>query len=203
MCVCVCVCMCVYIHVYTLISGCTFYSTDLLFQNPFYPEVTFFDEPQEKVFSSIDGHADFDNGVEITVPPRAVSPGTTVSVKVQPSFAPKDVFVLPQGVHSASPSYLITGSSKLDGDVTLTLEHHVRVSNDDDANDLMFLQADTTPQISDSATVYEYKEVPEAKAEFLPGENTGKLTARRLSDKFVKVGRKIKKWLHSELHDKL
>ena len=181
-----------------------FYScTDPLFQNPCYPDVTFFNEPQEKAFSSSGGHVDFDNGVEITVPPRAVPPGTTISVKVQPSFASKDVFVMPQGIHSASPSYLITGSSKLDGDVTLTLEHHVKVSTDDDANDLLFLQADTTPQTSDSASVYEYKEVPDARAEFLPEENTGKLTTRTLSDKFVKVGRRIKKWFNSELQDKL
>ena len=182
------------------ISGCLFCScTDPLLQNPSYPDVTFFDDPQEKVLSSSGGHVDFDNGVEITVPPLAVPLGTTVRVKVQPSFAPKDVFVMPQGIHSASPSYLITSGSKLDGDVTLTLEHHVRVSTDDDANDLLFLQADTTPQTSDSASVYEYKEVPEATTEFLPGETTGRLTTRRLSDKFVKVGRRIKEWFNSEL----
>ena len=154
---------------------------------------------RRKFYLPVEGHVDFDNGVEITVAPRAVPLGTTVSVKVQPSFAPKDVFVMPQGIHSASPSYLITSGSKLDGDVTLTLEHHVRVSTDDDANDLMFLQADTTPQTSDSASVYEYKEVPESRTEFLPGETTGRLTTRRLSDKFVKVGRRIKEWFNSEL----
>ena len=208
-CVCVCgggggggsgmyVCLSLY-HTHA-ISGCLFcYCTDPLFQNPSYPDVTFFDDPQEKVLSSSGGHVDFDNGVEITVPPCAVPLGTTVSVKVQHSFAPKDVFVMPQGIHSASPSYLITSGSKLDGDVTLTLEHHVKVSTDDDANDLLFLQADTTPQTSDSASVYEYKEVPEARTEFLPGETTGRLTTRRLSDKFVKVGRRIKEWFNSEL----
>ena len=181
------------------INGCLFCScTDPLLQNPSYPDVTFFDDPQEKVLSSSGCHVDFNNGVEITVPPRAVPPGTTVSVKVQSSFAPKDVFVMPQGIDSASPSYLITNGSKLDGDVTLTLEHHVKVSTSDDANDLLFLQADTTPQTSDSANVYEYKEVPEARAEFLPGENTGKLTTGRLSDKFVKVGRRIKDWFNSK-----
>ena len=171
--------------------------TDPLIQNSSYPDVTFFDEPQEKAFSSSGGHVDFDNGIEITVPPRAVPSGTTVSVKVQPNFAPTDVFVMPQGIHSASPSYLITGSdSKLDGDVTLTMEHHVNVSTNDDAKDLLFLQADTTPQTSDSASVYEYKEVPEARAEFLPGENSGKLTTRRFPFKFFKIGlrKRVKKW---------
>ena len=171
-------------------------------QNPSYPDVTFFDEPQEKAFSSSGGHVDFDNGAEITVPPRAVPPGTTVSVKVQPSFAPKDVFVMPQGIHSASPSYLITAGSgaELDRDVTLTLEHHVKVSTNDDASDLLFLQADTTSQSSDSASVYEYKEVPEARTEFLPGESRGKLTTRRFSFKFFKIGlrKRVKKWFTGE-----
>ena len=171
-------------------SSCICSCTGPLLRNPSYPDVTFFDKPQEKVFSSNGERVDFDNGIEITIPQGAVPPGTTVSIKVQPSFAPKDVFLMPQGVQSASPSYLITGSKfELDGDMTLTLEHHIKVSTDDDASDLLFLQADTTPQTSDSASVYEYKEVPEARAEFLPGENTGKLTTRRLSDKFVKVGR--------------
>ena len=171
-------------------------------QNPSYPDVTFFDEPQEKALSSSGGHVDFDNGVEITVPPRAVPLGATVSVKVQPSFAPKDVFVMPQGIHSAGPSYLITTRSdaELDRDVTLTLEHHVNVSTDDDANDLLFLQADTTPQSSDSASVYEYKEVPEARTEFLPGESRGRLTTRRFSFKFFKIGlrKRVKKWFTGE-----
>ena len=182
------------------ISGCLICScTDPLLQTPSFPDVTFLDGPQEKVLSSSGGHIDFNNGVEITVPPNAVPPGTTVSVKVQHSFAPKDVFVMPQGIHSASPSYLITSGSKLDGDVTLTLEHHIKVSTDDDANNLLFLQADTTPQTSDSASVYEYKEVPEARTECLPGETTAKLTTRLFSDKFFKVGRRIKELFNSEL----
>ena len=71
-----------------------------------------------------------------------------------------------QGIHSASPSYLITSGSNLDGD-------GVKVSTDGAAGDLLFLQADTTPQTSDSASVYEYKGVPEARAEFHPRETTG------------------------------
>ena len=171
-----------------------------MFRDPSHPNVTFFAEPKEKVFSSSGGHVDFDNGVEITVPPRAVPLETTITVKVQPSFAPSDVFVMPQGIHSASPNYLITRSgSTLNRDVTLTFKHHVKVRNEEDANDLTFLHADSSPSRSDSQlSVYEYKEVPEAKAEFLPGENTGKLTTRRFSNKFVKVGRRIKKWLSSE-----
>ena len=161
---------------------------DPLFQKPSYPDVTFFDEPQEKEISSSGGHIDFDVGVEITVPPHAVPPGTTATVKVQPSFAPKDVFVMPQGIQSASPSYLITGCGsefKVNGDVTLTLEHHVNVTADDS---LMFLQADAAPIICNSTNVYEYKEVPESKAEIVHGENKVKLTTSQLSTKFYKVG---------------
>ena len=96
---------------------------------------------------------------------------------------------MPQDIRSASPSYFITGSnSELDGDMTLSLEHHVKLNTDDDAKDLLFLQADATPQSSDSASVYEYKEVPDVREEFHAGENRGQLTTRQFSFKFFKVG---------------
>ena len=135
----------------------------------------------------------FYNGVQVTVRANAVPAGTSVGIKVQPSLAPWDVFVMPEGIQSASPSYLISGDG-LNGMVTLSMEHHVRVSTRQEADDLLFLQADSSPKRSGSKSVYEFKEVPEGrlKAKFIPGGNTGRLT-RRLSKKlFFKVGARIK-----------
>ncbi|XP_064384971.1 uncharacterized protein LOC135333882 isoform X4 [Halichondria panicea] len=160
-----------------------------LHQTSAHPDVTFFGEPQEKEFTSSGGLADFDNGVQVTVPANAVPAGTSVSIKVQPSLAPKDVFVMPEGIRSASPSYLISGEG-LNGEVTLSMEHHVRVSTQQEADDLLFLQADSSPKKSGSINVYKYQEVQEggSKAEFTPGGNTGRLTRRLSKKKFVKVG---------------
>ncbi len=180
-------------------SVCFTSCVDPLHQTSAHPDVTFFDEPQEKEFTSSGGHADFDNGVQVTVPANAVPAGTSVSIKVQPSFASNDVFVMPEGIQSASPSYLISGEG-LNVEVTLNMEHHVRVSTQQEADDLLFLQADSSPKRSGTKRVYEYREVQEggSKAEFTPGGNSGKLTRRLSKKKFFKVGARIKKWFRGE-----
>ena len=170
---------------------------DPLCQTSAHPKVTFYDMPQERQFPSTGGHADFNNGVEVTVPAKAVPPGSTVGVKVQPGFARSDVFVMPEGIQSASPSYLISsdGSTGLNEEVTVTMEHHVGVSTREEADDLLFLQADPTP---DEGHVYRYREVLEGRSEFTPEENKGRLTTRNLSKKFLKIGSKAKKWFKSK-----
>ena len=161
--------------------------SDPLCQTSAYPSVTFYDKPQEREIPSTGGDADFNNGVEVTVLPQAVSPESTLRVKVQPGFAPSDVFVMPEGIQSASPSYLISidSSAGLNGEVTVTMEHHVRVSTREEADNLLFLQANPTPS---EGRVYKYKKVLEGRSEFTRGENKGKLTTRQLSKRFLKVG---------------
>ncbi|XP_064384748.1 uncharacterized protein LOC135333670 isoform X2 [Halichondria panicea] len=163
-----------------------------LHQTSAHPDVTFYDVPQEKEFTSSGGHADFDNGVQVAVPPNVVPAGTSVSIKVQPSLASKDVFVMPEGIQSASPSYLISGEG-LNGEVTLSMEHHVRVSTHQEADDLLFLQADSSPKRSGSKSMYEYQEVQEGRSEFTPGGNTGRLTLGTRLKNFFKIGRRGKK----------
>ncbi|XP_064384780.1 uncharacterized protein LOC135333688 [Halichondria panicea] len=163
-----------------------------LHQTSAHPDVTFYGVPQEKEFTSSGGHADFDSGVQVTVSANAVPSGTSVSIKVQPSLAPKDVFVMPEGIQSASPSYLISGEG-LNGEVTLSMEHHVRVSTHQEADDLLFLQADSSPKRSGTKNVYEYQEIQEARSVFTPGGNTGRLTLGTRLKKFFKIGQRGKK----------
>ena len=160
--------------------------TDPLCQISTFPGVTFYGASQEREFSSAGGHADFSNGVEVTVPVKAVSPESIVRVKVHPGFAPSDVFVMPEGIQSASPSYLISSNSSTDlnREATVTMEHHVRVSTREEADDLCFLQAEPTP----SEGCYKYQEVSKGRSVFTPGENHGRLTSRCLSEGFLKVG---------------
>ena len=172
-------------------SVCFTSCVDPLHQTSAHPDVTFYGEPQEKEFTSSGGHADFDNGVEVTVPANAVPAGTSVGIKVQPSLAPRDVFMMPEGIQSASPSYLISGEG-LNGEVTLSMEHHVRVSTQQEADDLLFLQADSSPKRSGSHSVYEYQ-VSEGRSKFTPGGNTGRLTLGTRLKNFFKIGqRRIK-----------
>ncbi len=168
-------------------SVCFTYCVDPLHQISAHPDVIFYGEPQKKVFTPSGGHADFDNGVEVTVPANAVSAGTSVGIKVQPSLASRDVFLMPEGIQSASPSYLISGEG-LNGEVTLSMEHHVRVSTQEEADDLLFLQADSYPKRSGSKSVYEYQRVQEGRSEFTLGGNTGRLTRCLSKKQFFKVG---------------
>ena len=172
--------------------ACMFVHIDPLFQTPTHPGVTFYDKPVEKQFTSSGGHVDFDNGVTMSVPASSVSAGATGLVSVQPCLAPRGVFVLPEGVVSASPSYLISGEG-ISGEVTLDMEHHVQVNSREEANELSFLEADSSPTRScDSEPVYRYKEVPKNRAEFTPGENKGKLKVVTQLKKFFKIGLKSK-----------
>ena len=120
-----------------------------------------------------------------------------MGVKVHPGFAPSNVFVMPEGIQSASPSYLISYEGSAGREVTVTMEHHVGVSTREEADDLLFLQADSTPG---EGHVYKYREVSEGRSEFTLGENTGRLTTRPWSHKFLKIGSKVKKWFRSECH---
>ena len=173
--------------------------TDPLHHSLIHPNVTFCEEPQVKKFTSSGGKADFDNGVEVTVPPNAVQAGSAVEIKVQPSLAPKDTFVMPQDVQSASPSYLFSSesSSNLDREVTVSMEHHIRVLTREEADNLLFLEADSSPKRSASGCTYQFEEVKEGRSEFTPGENKGRLTTKHVSRKFFKIGlqAKLKKWL--------
>ena len=162
---------------------------DPLHQTSAHPDVTFYDEPEEKEFTSSGGHADFDNGVQVTVPANAVPAGTSVGIKVQPSLASNDVFVIPEGIQSASPSYLISGEG-LNREVTLSMEHHVRVSTQQEADDLLFLQADSSPKRSGSKSIYQYQEVQRGRSEFTPGGDTGRLRLSTRLKNFFKIGRR-------------
>ena len=181
--------------VIALVSVCIFVSsTDPLHQTTAQPNIIFYDEPKQEKFTSSGGHADYNNGVQVTVPSNAIPPGSSVEVRVQPGFAPSDVTVMPEGIQSASPAYLISSDSSdnLTGEVTVTMEHHVKVSTREEANDLVFLQADAYPSQSG---VYEYREVSNGRSEFTPGGNSGRVHLNSLRKIIIKVGKKIKKLL--------
>ena len=176
-----------------LVSVCIFSSfTDPLRQTISQPNITFYDEPKKWKFTSSGGHADYNNGVQVSVFPNTVPPGSIVGVEVQPCFGSSDVIVMPEDIQSASPSYLISSDSSdgLIGEVTVTMEHHVKVSTRKEASSLVFLQADSHPSQSG---VYQYRVVSDEKSEFTPGGNKGRVRLKSLRKKFIKVGHKTKK----------
>ncbi len=68
-----------------------------------------------------------------------------------------------------------------------SMEHYLRVSAQQEADDLLSLQAVSSPKRPGSKSVYEYQEVPEGRSEFSFGGNTGRLTRIK---RFFKFGHK-------------
>ena len=102
-------------------------------------------------------------------------------------FATKDVFVLPPGVEAASPTYLVSSSSeKLNGPMTLTLQHFVKLRSEDDAERLVFLCAKSDP----SKDTYHFKEVDSGHPPFKPGHNVGRICTDQSG--FWKVGMRFR-----------
>ena len=161
--------------------------TDPLLQDPSYGKaIAFYGEATENDVTSKGSSIDFGNGVEVIVPDGVVSPNTSITLKAQPAFASKDVFVLPSNIEAASPTYLVSSSSeKLNGPMTLTMEHFVKVRSEDDAGNLVFLSAKSDPS---QDSTYHFKEVESGYPQFKPGDNVGKISTDQLG--FWKVGKR-------------
>ena len=160
---------------------------DPLLQDPSYGEaVAFYDEATEEEVTSEGSTIDFGTGVEVKVPEGVVPPNTSVTFKAQPAFASTDVFKLPEDVQAASPTYLLSSSSQtLNGNMTLTMEHFVKVRNEDDVESLVFLIAQSTPS---KDSTYHFKQVDSGHPEFKLGERVGTISIEQFG--FWKVGKK-------------
>ena len=175
--------------------------TDPLVADHSFPGVTFYDKAKEEFVGSSGKQIDFENGLTITVPTGVVAPGTSESFKAQASFAPEDVYVLPEGIKSASPAYLISKTGQdLNGEVTMTIAHHVKVATAEDAKQLTILCAESSSETRGSKKIYKFQELTsDNKAHFVTGERHGKLSTsmKHFSlGKLIKVGwKKFKKAL--------
>ena len=164
--------------------------SDPLLQDPSYGEdVAFYEEASEKDVTSEGSTINFENGVQVTVPEGVVPSDTSITFKAQPAFASGDVFSLPPNIEAASPTYLLSASSEcLNGDVTLSIEHFVKVQTEEEAKSLVFLVADSKPI---KGAVYHFREVDMGDPIFKPGKRVGTISTNHFS--FWKLGKKIDK----------
>ena len=141
--------------------------------------MAFFDEAIHKDVTSEGTEINFDNGIKLQVPQGTVPPNTSVTFHAQPAFASDDVFVLPPNVQAASPTYLLSNSSKaLNGDVTLTIEHFVQLKTEEDAKKLVFLVADSEPT---QDSTYHFRKINTGDPTFKPGERVGTISTNHFS----------------------
>ena len=69
-------------------------------------------------------------------------------------------FVLPNNYEAASPAYLIQPINRgMPPAVTICLQHHVKLKNKRDCENMRFLLASSTPESSEGRSVYTFKEV--------------------------------------------
>ena len=163
--------------------------TDPLLQDPSYGTgIAFYDEATKEDVTCDGSSIDFENGVRVTINEGVVPPKTSVTFKAQPAFAAKEVFVLPPGIESASPTYLLSSSSQsLDGNMTLTMEHFVKLQTEDDAKKLVFLNADSSS--SSSSSTYHFKQVQSGHPSFKPGKMEGTISTNQFG--FWKIGKRF------------
>ena len=160
---------------------------DPLLRDPTYGEdVAFYDEPTEKEVTSAGALINFRNGIEVTVPEGVVPTNSSIVFSAQPAFASNDVFKLPPGVEPASPTYLLSSSQGLNGNMTLKVQHFVKVRTEDDAGILVFLTADSRPSKDSN---YHFNQVDSGDPSFKPGNKVGTISTNQSG--FWKIGKRI------------
>lgn len=176
-----------------------FISSDPLVHDPSYGTgIAFYDVATTKDATSEGSIINFENGIVVKVPEGVIPPDTSITFKCQPAFASKEVFVLPSDIEAASPTYLLSSSEILSGDVTLTIEHFMDLQTDEDAENLVFLVADSKP--SEDST-YCFKEVDSGHPLFKPGETVGTISTNHFS--FWKIGVKAFKMFQGKKHNNI
>lgn len=124
----------------------------------------------------------------MTVPENLLSPADSekpVSLHIRPCFC--GTFQLPGNHDSASPAYFIEVDSKVSfqKDIFIKMHHHVRLQQEDDCDNMVFLSANANPEYVKSRPVYPFRNIPECKGVFRPGDQIGEISLRHFS--FVKA----------------
>ena len=85
-------------------------------------------------------------------------------------------FQLPDGYELASPMFLISPSFKFADEITIKMEHFVRLEDEECCDEMLFLSAPTTPhRSSESNKEPNYLCKVLGKGIFLPGQQWGKI----------------------------
>ena len=111
-----------------------------------------------------------------------------IDLQIIPSFT--GPFELPPGYDSASPTYLIRPSRRVEfkKDVVIKISHHINLQTKEDCQDMVFLSASSTPTYRGSRPVYTFKEIQGVKTVFRPGDQVGEISLRHFC--LIKAGKR-------------
>ena len=141
-----------------------------------YPEIAFLkiDLSERAIINHLE-----DMGISVCVPEDALgSTKDKIDLHISPCFS--GPFELPPGFDSASPTYLIRPSRRVEfkKDVMIKISHHINLQTEEDCKDMVFLSASSTPAYRGSRPVYIFKEIQGVKTVFRPGDQVGEIYLR-------------------------
>ena len=156
-----------------------------------YPGVVFFWKTIRRTIDSSGAVIDNlkDAGIYISIPRGSLSPNEEpFDLVIHPCFI--GPFELPDDYKSASPTFLIHPSRRVDfqKDITVKIHHHANLRSEEDCEDMVFLSASSTPEYRESHPVYTFKKICGAKTMFRPGDQVGEIALRHFCG--LKAGKK-------------
>ena len=162
--------------------------TDRTFDSCF-PKVIFWGPPHQYCITSRGTSIHLpDIGIALSIPEQAMSSTDDgVDLLIRPCYT--GPFEMPTGYESASPTYLIQPSRKVNiqKDVTLEIHHHASLGSEDDCKEMAFLSASSIQQ---SSPVYVFKEITQSTGIFHPHIQVGKIAIRHFC--FMKIAKRSK-----------
>ena len=160
-----------------------------------YPGILFSDGVKKESITSDGKTINLEEvGVSLIFPENSLpSNEPPVEVAIQPCFSGS--FIMPDGIESMSPAYVIKPNRKVtfQKDVVLKIQHYANLQTEEDCEDMVFLSANSTPEYRGSNPVYVFKEIKKARILFRPGQQqpVGEILLKHFC--VTKIGNKRKR----------
>ena len=137
-----------------------------------YPGILFSEGVKKESITSDEKTVNLEEvGASLTFPENSLPPiEPPVEVAIEPCFSGS--FIMPDGIESTSPAYVIKPNRevKFEKDIVLKIRHNANLQTEEDCENMVFLSASSTPEYRGSTPVYVFKEITDKKGLFRPGQ---------------------------------
>ena len=137
-----------------------------------YPGILFSEGVKKESIASAEKTINLEKvGASLTFPENSLPPTEPpVEVAIEPCFSGS--FIMPDGIESTSPAYVIKPNRKVkfEKDIVLKIRHNANLQTEEDCENMVFLSASSTPEYRGSTPVYVFKEITDKKGLFRPGQ---------------------------------
>ena len=137
-----------------------------------YPGILFSEGVKKEFITSDEKTINLEEvGISLTFPENSLpSKKPPVEVAIEPCFS--GPFIMPDGIESTSPAYVIKPDQKVKfkKDIVLKIRHNANLQTEEDCENMVFLSANSTPEHRGSSPIYVFKEITGTKGLFRPGQ---------------------------------